>query len=148
MNRFRPASSRSAPPRLARRPRLLGLVLAAIAGFAPPLAAHAADAPAAAGLDGGYQSVKDARWVGLPNGAQIASLYPAAAAKTHTSGFALVHCRVQSTGDLSACEPTVESPAGYGFAEATVSMARYFKLAPGRYAPDASLDIPFQWRLQ
>jgi hypothetical protein len=89
-----------------------------------------------------------AHWAHLPNGAQIASLYPSEAAKTKLSGYALVHCQVRSSGDLENCEALVEHPAGFGFGDATVRVAQYFKLAAGAYGPDASVDVPFSWNLR
>lgn len=89
-----------------------------------------------------------AHWAHLPNGSQIASLYPVEAAKTKLAGYALVHCQVRSSGDLENCEALVEHPAGFGFGDATVRVAQYFKLTAGAYGPDASVDVPFNWQLR
>ncbi len=115
---------------------------------APQSVAQAAvQATQEAAVDGPID-LSAAHWSHLPNGAQIASLYPTEAAKTKLSGYALVHCQVRSSGDLENCEALVERPAGFGFGDATVRAAQYFKLAAGAYGPNASVDVPFNWALR
>jgi hypothetical protein len=127
-----PASPPSQPVRLA-------------AAQAAPEPAPQAEQQAA--IDGPID-LSAAHWSHLPNGAQIASLYPSEAAKTKLSGYALVHCQVRSSGALENCEALVERPAGFGFGDATVRAAQYFKLAAGAYGPNASVDVPFSWALR
>ncbi len=112
-----------------------------------PVALAAPPAAPLAAMDGPID-LTAAHWTHLPNGAQIASLYPVEAAKTKLAGYALVHCQVRSSGALENCEALVERPAGFGFGDATVHAAQYFKLAAGAYGPNASVDVPFNWALR
>jgi TonB family protein len=116
---------------------------------APVTEAPVAQVPGAQeAMTDGPIDLSQAHWTHLPNGAQIAGLYPAEAAKTKQGGFALVHCQVKRSGDLQNCEALIEHPAGFGFGDATVQAAKYFKLAAGAYGPNTTVDVPFQWKLR
>lgn len=89
---------------------------------------------------------KSAHWLRVPLGDDLAKLYPARAQREHKTGKATVHCAVLTSGEMGDCTTLQEEPPGYGFGDATVNVAKHFKMA-GRFGPNTSIDIPMHWTL-
>jgi TonB family protein len=69
-------------------------------------------------------------WQSRPTGADLAALYPKAAAAAHIEGRAVLRCKVAASGDLTDCTANAEQPPGQGFADAALAMAPKFKMKP------------------
>ena len=71
-----------------------------------------------------------ATWAALPDGADIIKAIPARALTAGVEGHVRMNCVVSESGRLSRCHPLSESPGGFGFADAAVTMAPKFSLHP------------------
>lgn len=60
----------------------------------------------------------------------MASYYPEQARRGRLSGGAVVECRAEADGRLTACRAVAEAPQGAGFGEAAVRMASALRLQP------------------
>jgi hypothetical protein len=86
-------------------------------------------------------------WTEAPSYADVAALYPKAAAAAHLAGRATLLCGFDIFGHLDACRTIAEEPKGQGFGNAAHLLARRFK-APartpnGRPIGQAELEMPF-----
>jgi len=72
-------------------------------------------------------------WDSRPTGRDFERHYPRGAADARRSGVAILCCVVQADGTLD-CASAYESPAGEGFGDAAVQIARAFRMK----ATDAS----------
>lgn len=118
--------------------RVAGLAAAAIASLAVAGAAWAIQ-PAAAPA-----RVTDAPiWVSRPDGADITSVYPAAALASGLTGNVLMACHVQNDGRLSGCKVLRETPVEAGFGPAVLMVAHRFQMAATdrNGAPTAGTDV-------
>lgn len=68
-------------------------------------------------------------WIEQPDARDFSRHYPDAAGRASMSGHVTLDCVVDADGRLD-CVVTREEPAGYGFAEATLAISRYFRVAP------------------
>jgi protein TonB len=91
-------------------------------------------------------------WLRVPNGAELARLYPPAAAAQHVSGRTKAMCHVLADGALDACVVLEECPRGYGFGRATLSAAQDFQLRPktvdGVPVEGGMVVVPMIWALE
>jgi TonB family protein len=69
-------------------------------------------------------------WTRKPTGEDVARFYPERGKNTQTSGRAIVDCDVTADGLLDNCRVVEESPANYGFGDATLKLSRIFRLNP------------------
>ena len=69
-------------------------------------------------------------WIRLPTAAEIAAAYPAAARRQRISGQAELDCALDRDGRLAGCKVAEETPAGYGFGPAALSLAVRFQMTP------------------
>lgn len=69
-------------------------------------------------------------WIRRPDGTDIAAAYPAAAQSTGKSGRATLVCTVSDQGKLTDCDVTNETPTGWGFGTAALSLAPKFQMKP------------------
>jgi TonB family protein len=69
-------------------------------------------------------------WVQKPTGDDVERFYPAKAKAEYVSGRATIICDVTAEGRLIDCEVVRESPQGYGFGEAAVSLGAIFRMSP------------------
>lgn len=87
-------------------------------------------------------------WEKRPGGWQM--IWPVAAYRAHISGDVVLNCYVTQDGRLNPCAVTEESPQGWGFGEAALSMASTFRMKPmlmdGRPVGGARMRLPLQWR--
>ena len=82
-------------------------------------------------------------WTAAPTFDDVAQAYPARAGGVE--GYAVVHCEVQHTGALGACQITKEAPERRGFGPAATALARKFRvdaaIATARPHDDLWVDV-------
>lgn len=112
-------------------------------------------------LGGGYaawatqpshsRTVMDPDWSSKPSGSDLARFYPPKAFALGKEGTAVIRCRVERTGALTACAVVRETPQGAGFGKATLQMAPLFHMKPksvgGRPVAGAMVAIPVKFVL-
>jgi TonB family protein len=76
------------------------------------------------------QTVTDPDWVERPTVEQVAHAYPKLAIELGTEGVATVSCQIRGSGALQDCTAAQESPEGFGFSAAALSLTPYFRLSP------------------
>lgn len=108
----------------------------------PAIAPAPAVAPA-------LSSLATPKWVRLPNASDLERAYPPAARKAGVEGRAIIECDVEANGTLSGCRAISESPAGYGFGAAAVSVTPKFRMRPttadGRPVGGARVRFPVRF---
>jgi protein TonB len=95
--------------------------------------------------------IRNPTWEKLPSADQLARHYPRRALEQELTGRAVIACRVTVRGTVEGCAVSSETPAGAGFGEAAMKLARYFKMSPrtvdGRSVEGGSVSIPIAFRL-
>lgn len=90
-------------------------------------------------------------WLERPDGSDFARLYPVRAEHDRVNGRATLDCLVGVNGALS-CTVLSEEPPGYGFGEATLQIAREFRLAAqtrgGVPTVGGRVRLPIRWALE
>lgn len=91
-------------------------------------------------------------WARVPAPEDFARYYPEAARAAGTEGRVFVGCKVKPNGTLEACGVISESPAGAGFGDASLLVARLFKLklrqTDGAPVNEGStIRVPILWKL-
>ena len=101
--------------------------------------------PASAGV------ITRPNWLSRPSGEQMARYYPRRALEREISGRAVLQCRVTAAGQVAACTVAGETPAGAGFGEAALKLARYFRMSPqtedGQPVEGGSVRVPLVFNL-
>ncbi len=69
-------------------------------------------------------------WISSPTGDQFAAHYPRGAARKGVEGKATIECVFNTEGMLEGCQILSEEPAGQGFGQAAIAIARYFHAKP------------------
>lgn len=69
-------------------------------------------------------------WAVKPTGDDMERFYPAKAKAENVSGRATIACEVAVDGALVGCRAKSESPDGYGFGDAAVSLGGIFRMKP------------------
>jgi hypothetical protein len=95
--------------------------------------------------------LQDLRWAEKPTGNDFARNYPEDALDAGFGGHAVMHCRIEADGSMANCEITSEQPLGWGFGDATLRLARYFRAAskvPGKSLEGSMVIIPIGWSLR
>jgi TonB family protein len=69
-------------------------------------------------------------WYGAPTAADVRAAYPARALAARLGGAATLSCDIAVTGRLTACVVVSETPRGYGFGAAALSLAGKFAMEP------------------
>jgi TonB family protein len=86
-------------------------------------------------------------WVRAASFEDLARAYPADAA--NVEGYAVAHCKVEPSGDLTNCQIIKETPDKLGFGAAALSLAGQFQVAPAwTRAPDRGelwVDLPIRF---
>jgi TonB family protein len=90
-------------------------------------------------------------WVRTPDGEDFSRLYPRRAERRGVEGRVVLGCDIGANGRLTACTVLSEEPAGEGFAEATIEIARKFQAASqttnGTPTEGGHVQLPISWRL-
>lgn len=88
-------------------------------------------------------------WMRKPDGENLARVYPFVAMQRNLSGAATMECSVNSDGTLAGCKVVAESPAGAGFGDATLRLAKYFQMksttADGKPVAGGTVRIPIRF---
>jgi protein TonB len=74
------------------------------------------------------RTIKNPTWIRRPDGDDMAAAYPAAAATHLKNGRGILVCTVNDQGRLTDCDVTGESPTGWGFGKAILSLAGKFRM--------------------
>jgi TonB family protein len=95
------------------------------------------------------QAILKPVWATLPDGASLADHFPERAQRMGVSGRAKILCVAAEDGSLNSCEVLEEFPRGYGFGEATLRTARFFRLRAtdqdGLNVAGREVAIPLRW---
>lgn len=83
-----------------------------------------------------------------PSGTALANAYPERAILDDVAGEATLDCLVQPNGVLEGCRIVRETPAGYGFGEAALTLVPEMRMRPwtvdgAPYADRAEVTVPF-----
>ncbi len=132
---------RRGPSRPRRICGLLVLAALALGGGYAAWAAQPARGPILAHPD----------WSSLPGASDLARFYPRKASDRGIDGLAIIRCRVERTGALSACTVVREAPQGFGFGRATLRLAPLFRMKPmsvdRRPVAGGIVMVPVKFRL-
>jgi hypothetical protein len=75
-------------------------------------------------------------WKAMPSANDITRYYPDKAQRAGLSGWAVIECLTETTGDLKSCQLLGEAPAGADFGAAALRLSRLFKLDVSKVAPE------------
>jgi hypothetical protein len=102
----------------------------------------AAEKPAEAPTQKAPSPAYRPEWVALPTPSDINHAFPRLAANIHKDGKVVETCKIRPDGLLGECAISWESPAGYGFGAAALSLTPKFRVTrpsqdrPPEIAPD------------
>jgi hypothetical protein len=86
-------------------------------------------------------------WLRRPSADDMRRLYPPQ--QKGVEGFVSADCLVDERGQFTSCEIVKETPAGMGFGESTIRLAKLFKMKPidadGASVAGRKLRLPVRW---
>jgi hypothetical protein len=86
---------------------------------------------------GAHTNYSHVLWTAAPSYNDLVAATPAKAKAANVAGTAILQCAFADGGKLSGCSIASEQPAGYGFADAALSLANRFQ-APAKAADGKS----------
>jgi len=89
----------------------------------------------AAALSGCVETVQGANWSGPDVWTGDGRLTSKKALQEHVEGVAVLVCRQAEEGRLADCRIGLETPEGYGFADAAMRMSGQMKIVPAERRP-------------
>ena len=99
----------------------------------------------------GAAASEPAKVIRRPTPADVDRLYPLAGVRAGMGGRALVTCRIGLDKRLYDCAASEEQPAGYGFGDAAIAVARLMVVEPptvnGRPIADTTLKVPITFKM-
>ena len=91
------------------------------------------------------QVPREAELQRVPDAAEMERLYPASARTAGKAGRVELECTAQAGGAVTDCAVMLESPAGYGFGDATLQIAPQLRIRDPR--PGVRVRVPLAWRI-
>lgn len=95
--------------------------------------------------------IRNPVWISRPTPEQVGRLYPERALNRGITGSATLWCGIRANGTMTDCQVVDESPTGWRFGNAALSMAQYFRISPktidGKPVEGSRVRIPVVFAL-